>query len=88
MQRVTDILGRDGLIEQSPQADGDMPVGDLTREPLSFPRRSRPATAEIWRAPTRGFVLALGYSRSAAMDATIPSPGRNSPRRGRGGIYG
>src|SRR5580700_2362111 len=27
--RVTDILGRDGLIEPSPQADADSPVGDL-----------------------------------------------------------
>src|SRR3954465_12569525 len=31
--RVTDILGRDGLIEPSP-APTDEPVGDLTREPL------------------------------------------------------
>src|SRR3981189_3720867 len=37
MPRVTDILGRDGLIEPSPEADADTPVGDLTREPLSFP---------------------------------------------------
>src|SRR6202048_2768379 len=37
MPRVTDILGRDGLIEPSPEADADAPVGDLTREPLSFP---------------------------------------------------
>src|ERR1700684_4386678 len=36
MPRVTDILGRDGLIEPSPQAGVDAPVGDLTREPLRF----------------------------------------------------
>src|SRR6201993_324078 len=35
--RVTDILGRDGLIEPSPRSENDAPVGDLTREPLSFP---------------------------------------------------
>src|ERR1700726_3552433 len=35
--RVTDILGRDGLIEPSPDAAAETPVGDLTREPLSFP---------------------------------------------------
>src|SRR3984893_15762888 len=35
--RVTDMLGRDGLIEPSPQADADAPVGDLPREPLGFP---------------------------------------------------
>src|SRR5580693_9575241 len=29
--RVTDILGRDGLIEPSPEADTEAPVGDLTR---------------------------------------------------------
>src|ERR1700694_4735629 len=37
MPRVTDILGRDGLIEPSPETDADAPVGDLTREPLRFP---------------------------------------------------
>src|ERR1700736_2529829 len=37
MPRVTDILGRDGLIEPSPETDADAPVGDLTREPLAFP---------------------------------------------------
>src|SRR5881227_2009919 len=35
--RVTDILGRDGLIESSPQAEHGASVGDLTREPLNFP---------------------------------------------------
>jgi len=46
MPRVTDILGRDGLIEPSPEADADAPVGDLTREPLSFPADPRSAAAE------------------------------------------
>ena len=54
MPRVTDILGRDGLIEPSPQADSETPVGDLTREPLSFPCRPRPAAAEPG-ARRRGF---------------------------------
>src|ERR1700747_2545783 len=35
--RVTDIRGRDGLIEPSPRAEADAAVGDLTREALSFP---------------------------------------------------
>src|SRR5690606_13500704 len=34
--RVTDLLGRDGLIEPDAE-DPERPVGDLTREPLSFP---------------------------------------------------
>src|SRR5690349_24284463 len=37
MPRVTDILGGDGLIEPSPEADCNSAVGDLTREPLAFP---------------------------------------------------
>src|SRR6201990_481095 len=37
MPRVTDILGHDGLIEPSPQANANTPVGDITREPLGFP---------------------------------------------------
>src|SRR5437763_14478048 len=37
MPRVTDILKHDGLIEPSPAEQPGAPVGDLTREPLSFP---------------------------------------------------
>src|SRR3977135_2780420 len=48
--RVTDILGRDGLIEPSPQADGDTPGGDLTREPLSFPADRDPRLQNLRRA--------------------------------------
>src|SRR5258705_1679060 len=36
MPRVTDILGLHGLIEPSPKADADTPLGDFTRDPLSF----------------------------------------------------
>src|SRR6201991_2491414 len=35
-QRVTEILGADGLVEPSPPDTG-APAGDLTRDPLSFP---------------------------------------------------
>src|SRR5437879_9472854 len=35
--RVTDILGRDGLIEPPPEAAADSTVGDIKREPLRFP---------------------------------------------------
>jgi alpha-D-ribose 1-methylphosphonate 5-triphosphate synthase subunit PhnI len=50
--RVTDILGRDGLIEGSPAAEADAPVGDLTREPLSFPA-DRDLHLQISREPTK-----------------------------------
>jgi len=72
--RVTDILGRDGLIEPSQQADADMPVGDLTREPLSFPAERDLRLQNLARAD-EGFLLAMGYS-------TQRGYGRNHPFAG------
>src|SRR5271170_3227268 len=72
--RVTDILGRDGLIEPSPQAEGDAPVGDLTREPLSFPADRDLRLQNLARAD-EGFLLALGYSSQRGY-------GRNHPFAG------
>jgi alpha-D-ribose 1-methylphosphonate 5-triphosphate synthase subunit PhnI len=69
--RVTDILGRDGLVEPSPQAEADAPVGDLTREPLSFPADRDLRLQNLARAD-EGFLLALGYS-------TQRGYGRNHP---------
>jgi len=74
MPRVTDILGRDGLIEASPQADDDVPVGDLTREPLSFPADRDLRLQNLARAD-EGFLLALGYSSQRGY-------GRNHPFAG------
>ena len=71
--RVTDILGRDGLIEPSPPED-DMPVGDLTREPLSFPA-ARDLRLQILARADEGFLLAMGYS-------TQRGYGRNHPFAG------
>jgi hypothetical protein len=70
MPRVTEILGREGLIEASAKMPED-PVGDLTREPLSFPLTAICACRR-WRAATRAFLLALGYS-------TQRGYGRNHP---------
>src|SRR6201987_4597844 len=72
--RVTDILGRDGLIEPSPQAEGDAPVGDLTREPLNFPADRDLRLQNLARAD-EGFLLAMGYS-------TQRGYGRNHPFAG------
>ena len=72
--RVTDILGRDGLIEPSPRADADKPVGDLTREPLSFPTDRDLRLQNLARAD-EGFLLAMGYS-------TQRGYGRNHPFAG------
>jgi alpha-D-ribose 1-methylphosphonate 5-triphosphate synthase subunit PhnI len=74
MPRVTDILGRDGLIETSPEADENAPVGDLTREPLSFPAERDLRLQNLARGD-EGFLLALGYS-------TQRGYGRNHPFAG------
>jgi alpha-D-ribose 1-methylphosphonate 5-triphosphate synthase subunit PhnI len=72
--RVTDILGRDGLIEPSPQTPADAAVGDLTREPLGFPANRDLRLQNLARAD-EGFLLALGYS-------TQRGYGRNHPFAG------
>ncbi|HXI07867.1 MAG TPA: carbon-phosphorus lyase complex subunit PhnI [Bradyrhizobium sp.] len=74
MPRVTDILGRDGLIEPSPQADADAPVGDLTREPLSFPADRDLRLQNLARAD-EGFLLALGYSTQRGYGRSHPFAG-------------
>ncbi|WP_257168638.1 carbon-phosphorus lyase complex subunit PhnI [Bradyrhizobium sp. SRS-191] len=74
MPRVTDILGRDGLIEPSPAAETDAPVGDLTRDPLSFPA-GRDLRLQNLARGDEGFLLALGYS-------TQRGYGRNHPFAG------
>lgn len=74
MPRVTDILGRDGLIEPSPLADTAVPVGDLTREPLNFPA-DRDLRMQNLARGDEGFLLALGYS-------TQRGYGRNHPFAG------
>jgi alpha-D-ribose 1-methylphosphonate 5-triphosphate synthase subunit PhnI len=72
--RVTDILGRDGLLEPSPHAEPDAQVGDLTREPLSFPADRDLRLQNLARAD-EGFLLAMGYS-------TQRGYGRNHPFAG------
>ncbi|WP_407179084.1 carbon-phosphorus lyase complex subunit PhnI [Bradyrhizobium sp. STM 3562] len=72
--RVTDILGRDGLIESSPAAGADQAVGDLTREPLSFPA-DRDLRLQNLARGDEGFLLALGYSSQRGY-------GRNHPFAG------
>jgi alpha-D-ribose 1-methylphosphonate 5-triphosphate synthase subunit PhnI len=74
MPRVTDILGHDGLIESSPQADPDSSIGDLTREPLKFPAERDLRLQNLARAD-EGFLLALGYSSQRGY-------GRNHPFAG------
>ncbi|RTL49576.1 MAG: carbon-phosphorus lyase complex subunit PhnI [Bradyrhizobiaceae bacterium] len=72
--RVTDILGADGLIESSPHQDPGQPVGDLTREPLSFPAERDLRLQNLARAD-EGFLLALGYSSQRGFGRTHPFAG-------------
>src|ERR1700737_43234 len=72
--RAPAILGQDGMIEPSPEADSDAQVGDLTREPLSFPADRDLRLQNLARAD-EGFLLALGYSSQRGY-------GRNHPFAG------
>jgi alpha-D-ribose 1-methylphosphonate 5-triphosphate synthase subunit PhnI len=74
MPRVTDILGRDGLIESSPAPEADAPVGDLTREPLSFPA-DRDLRLQNLARGDEGFLLALGYSTQRGYGRSHPFAG-------------
>lgn len=71
--RVTDLLGRDGLIEPSAPDDGT-PPGDLTREPLDFPA-DRALRLQALARGDEGFVLALGYSTQRGYGRTHPFVG-------------
>lgn len=72
--RVTDILGADGLIESSPAEDPGAEVGDLTREPLSFPA-DRDLRLQNLARGDEGFLLALGYSTQRGFGRTHPFAG-------------
>jgi alpha-D-ribose 1-methylphosphonate 5-triphosphate synthase subunit PhnI len=71
--RVTDLLGQDGLIEPDAAAPSDI-VGDLTREPLSFPA-DRDLRLQGLARGDEGFLLALGYSTQRGYARTHPFAG-------------
>ena len=74
MTRVTDLLGEEDLIETEVPLDADAPVGDLTREPLSFPAE-RDLRLQALARGDEGFVLALGYSTQRGFGRTHPFVG-------------
>lgn len=71
--RVTDLLGQDGLIEPDESPPGDT-VGDLTREPLSFPA-DRDLRLQALARGDEGFLLALAYSTQRGYARTHPFAG-------------
>lgn len=70
---VTALLDGEGLIERNPAA-GSAPVGDLTREPLSFPA-DRDLRLQNLARGDEGFLLALGYSTQRGFGRTHPFVG-------------
>jgi alpha-D-ribose 1-methylphosphonate 5-triphosphate synthase subunit PhnI len=74
MPRVTELLGADDLIEPSPDEVPGEPVGDLTREPLTFPA-GRDLRLQNLARGDEGFLLALGYSTQRGYGRTHPFAG-------------
>ena len=74
LPRVVDLLDREGLIESERPDDESRRVGDLTREPLTFPA-ARDVRLQSLARSDEGFLLALGY-------ATQRGYGRNHPFAG------
>jgi alpha-D-ribose 1-methylphosphonate 5-triphosphate synthase subunit PhnI len=74
MPHVTGLLDSEGLIERAPAVDPDVPVADLTREPLDFPA-TRDLRLQALARGDEGFVLALGYSTQRGFGRTHPFTG-------------
>jgi alpha-D-ribose 1-methylphosphonate 5-triphosphate synthase subunit PhnI len=74
LPRVVELLDREGLIESEGPAEDRGPVGDLTREPLTFPA-GRDVRLQNLARGDEGFLLAMGY-------ATQRGYGRNHPFAG------
>lgn len=69
---VAELLAGDGLIEGDEPASDE--IGDLTREPLSFPA-SRDLRLQNLARGDEGFLLALGYSTQRGFGRTHPFAG-------------
>ncbi|MCB1954342.1 MAG: carbon-phosphorus lyase complex subunit PhnI [Rhodocyclaceae bacterium] len=68
---VTELLRREGLLEDDVPPDGDPEPTDLTREPLELPA-SRAARLQNLARADEGFLLALGYSTQRGYSTTHP----------------
>ncbi|WP_346906381.1 carbon-phosphorus lyase complex subunit PhnI [uncultured Roseibium sp.] len=74
MPRVTDLLDEEGLMEADPVSSEGSPVGDLTREPLSFPA-DRDLRLQNLARGDEGFLLSLAYSSQRGYGRTHPFTG-------------
>jgi len=71
---VTDLLGQQGLIEANDCPGTDCDVGDLTRDPISYPA-DRDLRLQTLARGDEGFLLALGYSTQRGYGRTHPFAG-------------
>lgn len=73
MPRVMDILAAQGLVERPAPAD-HTPVGDITRDPVSYPA-GRDVRLQNLARGDEGFLLALGYSSQRGFGDNHPFAG-------------
>lgn len=74
MPRLSDLMHREGLLEQADSAPSTTPVSDLTREPLMFPAE-RPLRLQALARADEGWLLALGYSTQRGYASGHPFAG-------------
>lgn len=72
--RVSDILGKSGMIEPDHQFDEGHETGDLTRTPIDFPT-DRDVRLQNLARGDEGFLLALGYSTQRGYARSHPFAG-------------
>jgi alpha-D-ribose 1-methylphosphonate 5-triphosphate synthase subunit PhnI len=74
MQRVPDILGREGLMEAEAPPAGDPAPFDVTRDPVSFPA-DRDVRLQSLARGDEGFLLGLAYSVQRGFGGNHPFAG-------------
>jgi alpha-D-ribose 1-methylphosphonate 5-triphosphate synthase subunit PhnI len=74
LRPVTDLLAADDLIERFAASKQEGEVGDLTRDPLTFPAERDVRLQNLARAD-EGFLLALGYSTQRGYGRSHPFAG-------------
>jgi alpha-D-ribose 1-methylphosphonate 5-triphosphate synthase subunit PhnI len=74
MQRVSEILAAEGLIEADGSGEHGAAPGDITREPMEYPL-SRDTRLQALARGDEGFLLALAYSTQRGYGRTHPFVG-------------
>ncbi|WP_319582767.1 carbon-phosphorus lyase complex subunit PhnI [uncultured Pseudodesulfovibrio sp.] len=73
LTRVMDLLAEEGLVDR-PGDDAERPVGDITRDPMTYPA-SRDVRLQNLARGDEGFLLALGYSSQRGFGDNHPFAG-------------